>query len=83
MDGVRRPFGRRFDILRAWKSGQDLAAEAIRRADRAMTVAERIDQLETMRRSAIALGWSTTDPVEVERVRARGSALHALLAAPR
>ena len=41
-----------------------------------MPVGERVEQLVVMMRSAKALGWATTDPAEVARVRGRFVRLH-------
>jgi len=45
---------------------------------RKQSPAERFAQLELLARSAHLLGWATTDPGEVNRVRARWARLHAI-----
>ena len=69
------------DAVRRWKAGLELAAERSIEEARAVPIAERVEQLVVMMRSAQALGWATTDPAEVEVVRARFVRLHRLLGA--
>jgi hypothetical protein len=45
---------------------------------RKQSAAARFAQLEVLARSAKLLGWATTDPGEVTRVRARWARLHAI-----
>ena len=59
------------DAIRAWKRGHELAQERIREEALAKTSKERVDELEALAHAATELGWRTTDPAEVDAVRAR------------
>lgn len=69
------------ELARAWKAGHEAARLRSIEADRARPIAERVEQTAMRMRTAIALGWQTTDPDEVERVRARCVRLHRLAGA--
>lgn len=45
----------------------------------ALGIGERVEHTASRMRSAVALGWQTTDPREVDEVRRRWVRLHALL----
>ncbi len=58
-------------VVKAWRRGHALAGAATVDEARRLPVAERIAQLESLRRTAIEQGWQTSRPDEVARVRAR------------
>lgn len=62
---------------RAWAARWALVAEAEREELQATPMEKKFAQLAAMRESAQALGWATTDPREVEEVRARWARLRA------
>jgi hypothetical protein len=68
----------RREIARRWRAGHQAAHARSVAEDRARSIAERVEQTAVLMRSAISLGWQTTDPDEVERVRARFVRLHQL-----
>jgi hypothetical protein len=65
------------DAIRAWKRGHELAQERIREEERQASSADRVAQLLVLARTAEKLRWATTDPSEVDAVRARFAKLHA------
>jgi hypothetical protein len=62
------------DFAARWK----LVADAERDELRAMTLPQKMAQLEALMASARSLGWATTDPAEVDDVRARWNRLAAI-----
>lgn len=62
---------------KAWAARWALVAEAEQAELRATPMERKLAQLAAMMESARALGWATTDPVEVEEVRARWNRLAA------
>lgn len=59
------------DEIRAFAARWKLAAEAERAELRLTPLSEKLRQLATLMASACAMNWEMTDPVEVEKVRAR------------
>ncbi len=65
--------------LLAWRRGQNLAARVIREEERARSAGERVEHLESLRRTALSLGWQISDPAEDAAVRDRFQRLRALI----
>jgi hypothetical protein len=63
---------------RAFAARWELVAEAERKELRATSMEQKLAQLEALMISAASLGWATTDPAEVDAVRARWNRLVAL-----
>ncbi len=67
--------------VKAWAARWALVAEAEREELRATSLEQKFTQLAAMMESARALRWATTDPDEVDEVRARWKRLAAHYAA--
>lgn len=63
---------------KAFAARWHLVADEERRELRAMTLEQKFAQLAALMESTRALGWETTDPAEVEEVRARWNRLRAI-----